>query len=76
MEELFSKTSEKQMKYLYGQIMAGRDQGLRPRALDDYIREVQKKYGMDFGEAWRHTEKLFWDEVGRRYFSDDRRCYE
>lgn len=74
MEELFRNISETQMKYIYNQIMKGREEGLRPRVLDDYIREVQKKYQMDFWEAWRSTEKLFWNEVGRRYFSDDRRC--
>lgn len=66
--ELFSRTSDTQLKYLYQQILAGREQGLRPRALDEYIREVEKTYQVSFGEAWKITEKLFWDEVGRRYF--------
>lgn len=66
--ELFSRTSDTQLKYLYEQILSGREQGLRPRALDEYIREVEKMCQMSFGEAWGYTEKLFWDEVGRRYF--------
>lgn len=70
MEKLFSNISDTQMKYLYSQILSGREKGLRPTELDEYIRKVQKQYQMDFGEAWRHTEKLFWDEVGRRYFDD------
>lgn len=69
MEELFKDASDSQLKFLYEQILAGRIEGLRPKCLDEYIRQVQKVYHMDFGEAWRHTEKLFWDEVGRRHFS-------
>lgn len=67
--KIFEDVSDMQMKYLYEQILQGREDGLRPRCLDEYIREVQKAYRMDFGESWRHTEKLFWDEVGKRYFS-------
>lgn len=67
--KIFEDISDTQMKYLYEQILQGRDGGLRPRCLDEYIREVQKAYQMSFGEAWSYTEKLFWDEVGKRYFS-------
>lgn len=69
-EELFRECSDTQLRYLYGQIMAGREDGLRPRALDEYIRKIEKLYSVGFGEAWRVTEKLFWDEVGRRYFEN------
>lgn len=68
-DDLFSKISDTQLKHLYEQILDGRDKGLRPRVLDEYIREIEKIYQISFGEAWRLTEKLFWDEVGRRYFS-------
>lgn len=67
--KIFEDVSDMQMKYLYEQILQGREYGLRPRCLDEYIREVQKAYKMSFGEAWSYAEKLFWDEVGKRYFS-------
>lgn len=67
-EDIFKNVSEAQLKIIYEQIIAGREEGLRPRILDNYIREVRKAYELSFGEAWKYTEKLFWDEVGRRYF--------
>ncbi len=67
-EDIFKNVSYTQLKFLYGQIIAGREEGLRPRCLDEYIRVVRNVYQMSVGEAWSYTEKLFWDEVGRRYF--------
>ena len=67
-EELFKNVSDEQLKFLYEQILAGRIEGLRPRCLDEYIRQVQKVFPLSFGEAWSYTEKIFWDEAGKRYF--------
>lgn len=70
MENIFEKVPKEQLKYLYEQILDGKDKGLRPRCLDDYIHEVKSKYPLSFGEAWKYTEELFWEEVAKRYFSE------
>lgn len=69
-EELFKNISDEQLKFLYEQILTGRIEGIRPRCLDKYIRQVQKVFPLSFVEAWDYTEKIFWDEVGRRYFNN------
>ncbi len=38
--------------------------GYQKKAFDD----SKKSYQMSTGDAWSCTEKLFWDEVGKRYF--------
>ncbi len=68
MKELFKNLSDEQLKILYEQILEGRMEGMRPRGLDEYIRQVQKVIPLSFGESWSYVEKEFWDEVGRRYF--------
>lgn len=69
--EVFQEESDDELCYIYKQILKGRDDGLRPRCLDKYIEKVRKVYStLSFAEAWRHTEKLFWDEIGKRYFEN------
>lgn len=73
--ELFSKTSDVELNYIYEEIVKGRENGLRPQCLDIYIRKVRDTYpALSFGEAWRYAENAFWDEVGYRHFSDSRRA--
>ena len=71
MDNIFKNQSKEQLRYLYEQILIGREDGLRPRCLDDYIRKVQSIYPLTFGEAWRYTENLFWEEIAKRYFSEE-----
>lgn len=68
-EEIFSSLSDKELKKMYEDILLGREEGLRPKCLDPYIKKVQEKYPLSFAEGWAYTEKLFWNEVGRRYFN-------
>lgn len=71
MDNIFENESKEQLGYLYEQILEGRESGLRPRCLDDYIRKVQSNYPLTFGESWRYTEQLFWEEIAKRYFSKE-----
>ena len=68
---IFSDTGNEEMKAIYKQILAGREEGLRPRILDSYIRKVMSTYHMGFADAWSFTEELFWDEVGKRFFEKE-----
>lgn len=67
--EPFKDCSQKELKYIYKGILKGREEGLRPRCMDKYIEKVRTAYNtLDVAGAWKYTEGLFWDEVGRRYF--------
>ncbi len=67
--EVFRDVDFEELKHIYEEILKGREEGLRPRCMNKYIEKVRAVYTtMNFGEAWRHTENLFWDEIGRRYF--------
>ena len=67
--EVFRDVTFEELKHIYEEILKGREDGLRPRCLDKYIEKVMEIYGtLSFGQAWRYTEGLFWDEVAKRYF--------
>lgn len=72
MKNVFENESYKTLKILYNVILQKRKEGLRPNYLDKYIKEVQNTYLLDTGEAWRYVENMFWEEVGRRYFSNNK----
>lgn len=67
-KEIFSELTSEELKMLYAEILKAREEGLRPRVLDKYIQQVQTMYPLTFGEAWKHTEQLFWEEVVKRFF--------
>lgn len=67
--EVFRDADFEELKHIYEEILKGREEGLRPRCLDKYIEKVRAIYStLSFGEGWKYTERVFWDEVGRRYF--------
>lgn len=66
--DIFKDLDYETMKNIYQNILAKREEGLRPKCLDGYIKKVQAIYPLTFGEAWKYTESLFWEEIGRRYF--------
>ena len=72
MKNVFENESYKTLKILYHVILQKRKEGLRPYYLDKYIKEVQNIYPLDTVEAWRYVENMFWEEVGRRYFSNNK----
>lgn len=60
------------MKELYPDIWDGREEGLRPGSLDPHIKEVRNQLPkLTFGEAWRYTEQLFWEDVAHRFFATE-----
>lgn len=67
-KKIFSELTSDELKTLYAEILKAREEGLRPRVLDKYIRQVQAIYPLTFGEAWKHTEQLFWEEAAKRFF--------
>lgn len=69
-ENVFSGLTLEELKVLYAGILEAREEGLRPRILDKYIRQVQAKYPLSFGEAWKYTEQLFWEEIAKRFFDN------
>lgn len=69
-ENVFSELTPEELKTLYMGILKAREDGMRPRVLDDYIRKVQAEYPLTFGEAWKHTEQLFWEEIAKRFFDN------
>lgn len=68
-EKIFSPLSDMELKKIYTDILQGREEGLRPKCLDPYIKKVREKYPLSFAEGWSYTEKLFWNEVGKRFFN-------
>lgn len=68
--KLFQDCTDTELKAIYEQIIQRREDGLRPRILDPYIEKVRKAYPLSFGEGWTYAEKEFWDEAGRRFFSN------
>lgn len=68
--KLFQDCTDMELKAIYEQIIQRREDGLRPRILDPYIEKVRKAYPLSFGEGWTYAEKEFWDEAGRRFFSN------
>lgn len=72
--QIFKNESDAKMKELYLDIWSGREEGLRPRGLDPYIKEIKEQLPqLTFGEAWRYTEQLFWEEVAHRFFSTEKK---
>lgn len=70
MKNVFEDEPYDILKSLYDDILTNRNDGLRPRSLDKYIEQIQNIYPLNLGEAWRYTENMFWEEVGRRYFDE------
>lgn len=68
MKNIFVNESYEVLKSLYNDMLKAREEGIRPRSFDKYIEKVMEAYPLSFGEAWRYTENMFWEEVGRRYF--------
>lgn len=67
--QIFKNEPAARMKELYLDILNGREEGLRPRSLDPYIKEARERLPQStFAEAWRYTEQLFWEEVACRFF--------
>ena len=69
-ENVFSGLTLEELKVLYAGILEAREEGIRPRILDEYIRQIKEKYPLSFGEAWRDTEQLFWEEIAKRFFDN------
>ena len=70
MENIFRSESYEKLYKLYNDIIGSKEDGLRPKSLDKYIAEIQVTYPLTTGEAWRYTENLFREEIGRRYFEE------
>lgn len=67
--EVFRDVDFEELKHIYEEILKGREEGLRPRCLDKYIEKVMEVYRIsEYANAWKFTEGIFWDEIGRRYF--------
>ena len=71
MKNIFVNESYEVLKSLYNDILKAREDALRPHSLDKFIEKVMETYPLSFGEAWRYTEEMFWEEVGRRYFLNE-----
>ena len=68
MKNVFENVPDDEMRFLYEQILAGRDTALRPRCMDPYIHQVMQLFSLTFGQAWRSAEQMFFEEIAKRYF--------
>lgn len=68
MDNLFKKETDEELKCIYKEILESREEGLRPKILDPYIRKIRDVYPLTVSESWEIVEKLFWEEVARRHF--------
>lgn len=69
MNNLFESVTDNELKNIYKDIQSAKEEGLRPRILDSYIKKIREIYPLDIGEGWKFTEQLFFEEVARRYFA-------
>ena len=68
MKNVFENESYDVLKTVYNDILTAREEALRQHSLDTYIEQVMEAYPLSLGDAWRYTENMFWEEIGRRYF--------
>lgn len=68
MDNLFKKETDEELKCIYKEILESREEGVRPKILDPYIRKIRDVYPLTVSESWEIVEKLFWEEVARRHF--------
>ena len=68
MKNVFENESYDVLKTVYNDILTAREEALRPHSLDKYIEQGMEAYPLSLGDAWRYTENMFWEEIGRRYF--------
>ena len=55
---MFAALDKKELREIYDAIAVSREEGMRPRILDEYIRQVREVYLLSVGEAWKYTEQL------------------
>lgn len=69
MFDIFKDTNELELINIYKDILQSEEDGISPRSLDKYARQVQEicKYDM-FSKATDFTKELFYKEVAKRYF--------
>ena len=69
MFDIFDNVSDIELKNIFEDIAESRNCGNRPRSLDSYYNEVMNLCKMKtIGEAIPLTDRLFYDEVAKRYF--------
>lgn len=68
---MFAALDKKELREIYDAIAVSREEGMRPRILDEYIRQVREVYPLSVGEAWKYTEQLFWEEIALRFFKSE-----
>lgn len=70
MFDIFKDVPDDELKIMYDDILKSKEDGVRPRSLDKYARQVQEicKYDM-FSKATDFSKELFYEEVAKRYFN-------
>lgn len=67
--DIFKKVSNEDLHEVYKEIIGSKELGLRPKALDPYIRIIKDSCNFSMtSEAWKFTEELFFKEVASRFF--------
>lgn len=69
--EIFTGASEDELFMIYNDIIESKKNGLRPKSLDSYVKQVKEicKFEM-FSQATKFTIELFYEETAKRYFSE------
>lgn len=67
---LFTDLSKAQLAQLYEERAKAQEDGLRPRAFDPFINQVEDAFMMRRLDAWRYTEMTFLEEIAKRYFAE------
>ena len=70
--EIFKNVTDAEMVEMYKDIQKSKEEGLRPRRLDEYVNIIKEKCHFEMlSQATDFTVKLFYEEVAKRYFSKE-----
>lgn len=70
MENPFKALTKDELQIINEDRLKAKNEGMRPRSFDKFIKEVQEFYPLTFGEGWKYTEELFFEEVLERFFKE------
>ena len=70
--KLFASVSDAEMHKIYEDVVESKNEGLRPRSLDPYIKTLREHCEYEtVSQAAAEVEKLFYKELADRYFKKE-----
>lgn len=70
MNEIFSRLTKDELRCINEDRIKSKQEGVRPRSFDSYIRDIRNVYPLTVGEGWSFAENLFFEEIAKRFFEE------